>query len=443
LNKGRGIILIASLGLVLIAVVVGYERYFVQRQFGPSSLVGVFVSFALALMLSLTYFLLRTRWHEVVVRTWLIILSVSLTFIVVDLIAAAVLVKPLSPMLEPDAVRHHKLIPNTNSRIEQPEFSYIQHVNNLGLRGKETSLQTPQGHYRVLVLGDSFTMGKGVEDDQTFSALLETSFNLQKRCGATVVEVLNGGVDSYAPILSFLQLSRDLARLETDLVLLHLDLSDLLQEAVYRKEAVFDERGEIVAVPGRERSTLLSERLRFWIDQHTFFTRLLLFYVNRLFGYQDFTVQGMVMRANQELLKYTLANDQENRADQWSQIFDSITMIKRFVESRGGEFALVVYPWGHQVRETEWVPGRYTWIPKEAVVSDVYLDTVSNHAKERGIELINLFSAFRSYKGMKPLYFKQDMHWTPEGHKVMAQALEDYLIKTHLQQCGSSNTRVG
>lgn len=401
LNKGRGIILIASLGLVLIAVVVGYERYFVQRQFGPSSLVGVFVSFALALMLSLTYFLLRTRWHEVVVRTWLIILSVSLTFIVVDLIAAAVLVKPLSPMLEPDTVRHHKLIPNTNSRIEQPEFSYIQHVNNLGLRGKETSLQTPQGYYRVLVLGDSFTMGKGVEDDQTFSVLLETSLNLQKRCGATVVEVLNGGVDSYAPILSFLQLSRDLARLETDLVLLHLDLSDLLQEAVYRKEAVFDERGEIIAVPGRERSTLLSERLRFWIDQHTFFTRLLLFYVNRLFGYQDFTVQGMVMRANQELLKYTLANDQENRADQWNQIFDSITMIKRFVESRGGEFALVVYPWGHQVRETEWVPGRYTWIPKEAVVSDVYLDTVSNYAKERGIELINLFSSFRSYKGME------------------------------------------
>lgn len=149
-------------------------------------------------------------------------------------------------------------------------------------------------------------------------------------------------------------------------------------------------------------------------------------------GYRDFTVQGMVTRANPELLKYTLAGDQEDRTSQWDRLFESITMIKEIVEKRGQQFAMVVYPWGHQVRDTEWVPGRSHWISEGAVASDRYLEIVSHYARDRKVELVNVFPAFRSYKGQKPLYFKYDMHWTPEGHKVMASALEEYLLQTHL-----------
>lgn len=385
-----------------------------------------------ALMLAMTRSLLGTRWHEVVVRTWLLFLSITLTFAVVDVVAALVLVKPLSPLLVPDPVRHHKFVPNTNSRVEQPEFSYIQHVNNIGLRGEDTTFQKPPHHYRILMLGDSFTMGKGVEDDQTFSALLEKELNQEKTCGTAIVEVLNGGVDSYAPILSFFQLSGDLSQLEVDLVLLNLDVSDLLQETVYRKEATYDKEGRIIGVPGRERQKLLSEQIRSWIDQHTFFTRLILFYLNNLMGYRDFTVQGMVTRANPELLRYTLADDQEDRTSQWDRLFESIAMIKQVVEKRGQQFAVVVYPWGHQVRDTEWVPGRSYWISEGAVASDRYLETVAHYASGRKVELVNVFGAFRSYKGHKPLYFRYDMHWTPEGHKVMASAIKEYLLKTTL-----------
>jgi len=140
------------------------------------------------------------------------VLSIGFTFVVVDLVAGALLVKPLSPALSPDKLRDHKLVPNTDSRFEQPDFSYIQHVNNLGIRGKDSSFKKPSGHYRVLMLGDSFTMGKGVEDDQTFSALMQVSLNRRKACGDVAFEVLNGGVDSYAPVLSYLQLAGGLPR---------------------------------------------------------------------------------------------------------------------------------------------------------------------------------------------------------------------------------------
>ncbi|MEQ1794022.1 MAG: hypothetical protein ABL970_07505 [Nitrospira sp.] len=420
------VIMIATAGAI------AYERYFVQSEFGPSSLLGVSLLLFFALALTITLFSFGTRFHEVVTRVWLVGLSVVLTFVVVDLAAGVLLVKPLSPELSPDKIRHHKLVPNTDSRFEQPDFSYIQHVNNLGIRGKDSSFKKLSHHYRVLMLGDSFTMGKGMEDNQTFSALLEVSLNQQRVCESTTFEVLNGGVDSYAPVLSYLQLSGDLAPLEVDLVLLNLDLSDLLQEAAYRKEAVYDSTGEIIGVPGSKRPLLFNQRIRSWIDQHTFFTRLLLFHTNKWLGYQDLTVQGVVTRANPELLKYTLAEDKVNRDEQWAQIFGSIAKIKKLADERSTAFALVIYPWGHQVSETEWLPGRYNFIPEGATASDKYLDTIYQRSKQLGIELVDLFPAFRAYKGDAPLYFKYDMHWTAEGHKVAALALEKYLIESHL-----------
>ena len=424
---------------VAMAVAIVYERYIVQSEFGPSSLLGVSSLLLFALALTVTLCSFGTRFHERVIQAWLVVVSVGLTFVVVDLVAGVFLVKPLSPELSPDKIRHHKLVPNTDSRFEQPDFSYIQHVNNLGLRGKDSSFKRSPGRYRVLMLGDSFTMGKGMEDDQTFSALLEVSLNQRKACGATTFEVLNGGVDSYAPILSYLQLSGDLAPLEVDLILLNLDLSDLLQEAAYRKEAVYDSTGTIIGVPGSQRPLLFSQRIRAWIDQHTFLTRLLLFYINKWLGYQDFTVQGVVTRANPELLKYTLAEDTINRDEQWTQIFDSIARIKKFADERSIAFALVVYPWGHQISETEWVPGRYNFVPKGATVSDKYLDIIYQRSKQLGVELVSLFPKLRAHKGDAPLYFHYDMHWTVEGHKVVASALETYLVERHLARQCSSN----
>ncbi len=111
-------------------------------------------------------------------------------------------------------------------------------------------------------------------------------------------------------------------------------------------------------------------------------------------SYRDFTVQGMVTRANPELLKYTLADDQEDRTSQWDQLFESIAMIKEIVEKRGQQFAMVVYPWGHRVRDTEWVPGRSYWIPAGAVPSDRYLETVAHYARDRRVELVNVFQLF-------------------------------------------------
>ena len=70
------------------------------------------------------------------------------------------------------------------------------HVNELGLRGPETTLEKPPGVRRVAVLGDSIAFGYWVSDEQGFARQLERLLN-QAASGAGRVEVLNFGVPGY------------------------------------------------------------------------------------------------------------------------------------------------------------------------------------------------------------------------------------------------------
>jgi hypothetical protein len=417
--------------LVLTAIIIAvgvYERGFVKSNFGPALLSAMLILVVFFLCLLVTLLFYETRFRETVTRIWVIVISASMAFILLDIIAGYFLIKPLSPQLVPDRYRHHKLVPNTYSRFEQRDFSYIQRVNNMGLRGADIQIKKSPDHYRVLMLGDSFTMGKGVNDNQTFSVHLEKSLNQRREIfNGKTVEVLNAGVDSYAPILSFIQLTKDLEPLEPDMVVLNVDVSDLVQETVYRKQAIYGSNGEIIGVPGEARNKQLNERISTWTDRHLYFTRLVFFYSNKLFDYKEFTVRRLVTQANYEIAKHTLAEDTDKREDQWRNIFDSIWKMKKYCDDNGIKFILTIYPWGHQVNDKEWVPGRDNMIPRGATVSDKSVQRYQEFAINNKIQLLNLFPLFRSYNGNSALYFKYDNHMTSEGHRLMAEGFTQYL----------------
>src|SRR5687767_9932762 len=184
---------LALLSAILLSYL-GYERLFVQKSFGAAALVSFLVIGTFFLLVLLTWALYDTRHRGKMSGLWLAGLSTIGTFLVADLICGWILIKPLSPALVHDAYVHHRLVPDSWSRIEQPDFSYVQRVNKLGLRGKETTVEKPAGVVRILVLGDSFTMGKGVQDDETFAVLLEKALNERggSACPARKFEVLNG-----------------------------------------------------------------------------------------------------------------------------------------------------------------------------------------------------------------------------------------------------------
>ncbi len=84
----------------------------------------------------------------------------------------------------------YRLRPN----LETTVFGARATVNELGLRGRETTVAPAAGTFRVLVLGDSVVFGHRVEDDETLPEALARRLSAVR---GTPVEALNAGVQGY------------------------------------------------------------------------------------------------------------------------------------------------------------------------------------------------------------------------------------------------------
>ena len=203
----KKIISILTFFITIINIIFFYDRHTNNSSFGPTAMIIGLTLILLFLFFLISLILYETRYKGLVQKIYMIISSTLITFLVVEFIASYFLLQSLSPKIVPDEYRHHKLVPNTYSYFEQPDFSYIHRVNNFGLRGKDIDIEKSPNKYRIMMLGDSFTMGKGVEDDETFTVILNSLLNRNKFVSSVdTIEILNGGVDSYAPILSFIYL---------------------------------------------------------------------------------------------------------------------------------------------------------------------------------------------------------------------------------------------
>jgi hypothetical protein len=95
------------------------------------------------------------------------------------------------------------LRPGANGRHSSLEYDNNFKINSFGVRDDETSLDNPE----LVFLGDSFTMGWGVDQNQTYADLTE------KKLG---VKALNAGISSYGTyreMLLFSKIKRDSCKL--------------------------------------------------------------------------------------------------------------------------------------------------------------------------------------------------------------------------------------
>lgn len=96
----------------------------------------------------------------------------------------------------------------------------ILNTNSKGIRGKtEYEYQRTPGRQRIVVLGDSFTFGAEVADDQTYSHDLESSL--------PNTEVLNLGVQGYGHDQMLLYLQEEGVKYHPDIVILGFTYIDI------------------------------------------------------------------------------------------------------------------------------------------------------------------------------------------------------------------------
>jgi len=119
----------------------------------------------------------------------------------------------------------------------KPAIAYTATINSLGFRVPEVALPRAPGAFRILCLGDSYTFGAGVQDDQTWPWRLQEQVGREVR--GTSIEVINGGVAGFTILDERLLLEEKISSIEPTGVILEFtgnDISDLSKPVPIRKQ---------------------------------------------------------------------------------------------------------------------------------------------------------------------------------------------------------------
>jgi len=97
-------------------------------------------------------------------------------------------------------------------------------LNSWGFRSREFEVPKPRGRVRIVCLGDSWTFGANVDQDQAYPQRLEAL--LRRAYPATDAEVLNLGVFGYSSYQGLTLLRRHVQALQPDVVVIGFAMND-------------------------------------------------------------------------------------------------------------------------------------------------------------------------------------------------------------------------
>jgi hypothetical protein len=358
----------------------------------------------------------------------LALVSAAFAFVGFDLLLGRLWLAPSARLVSLDPMVHHRLQPGRHFVIWPKDYATWITVNADGYRGPERPRAKPAGVKRLWLSGDSFTLGKGVADDECFAALIEKRLNEH----GPRYEVLNGGVDSYAPLLEYLDLEARGFSFHPDLVVLAFDVSDLWQEEAYHRLARSGPDGAPVGVDGVRSLESIPRPVRVerWLRRHSYFWAWAL---RRLDEWDRTWERTAILEGRAAgALEYTFHEDQTPYEPQWRAVEESLGRVVHTCRERGIPFALVTYPWGHQVNATEWARGRRAaGMAEGRIAGQPGARRLSAFAARAGVPFLDMTDDFR-HAPSAPLYFREDMHWTAAGHRVAAASLYAFLVREGL-----------
>jgi len=320
--------------------------------------------------------------------------------------------------------------------------------NSRGLRSlREIPYEKPAGTKRVLILGDSFTWGMGVNDGDIISE------QLQRRAGEKF-EVINGSVIGYGTDQELLWLTEEGLKYKPDLVVLAFypwnDYEEISQSISYGyPKPFFGLEGDELVLGGvpvpdttetrrkgfNEPQTAFG-KLKKFLRHHThtypFFARLL----NSIPGIRRLFVRiGLAEEYTRALpgIPYKRINPDKVR-----ELSDAlIREIQRVSTGEAkAEFLFMLIP------IVEQDPGRTIGYEGDIDWDERYAENTRNSAwyeaftKKYGMRYLDLLPATRSshLQGIR-VYNpdKDDHHWSAAGHRMAADALYDRITKDMLQ----------
>lgn len=142
---------------------------------------------------------------------------------------------------------NHKWRPSLSAKIPA-RGSYFEIITNKEswLEKYEITKTKPLNVYRIFYLGDSTTQGV-VKWEKSMVNILEKKMN-QYYQGNPVIEIVNTGTSSYSTLIYYLLIRHKILQYSPDLVVINVDMTDIINDMLYRKRMVTDNQGSPVAV---------------------------------------------------------------------------------------------------------------------------------------------------------------------------------------------------
>ena len=284
-------------------------------------------------------------------------------------------------------------------------------INAKGLRGKEYPYERSEKK-RILVLGDSFVWGYGVEAKDRFTERLESLLGGR-------VEIVNAGVPGYGLDQYLLLLQQEGKKYKPDLVICAVntvDLFDIFQRVNhgYPKPYFTIKKGNLSPqnVPVPRRVSAGEKSKRFFVP-HAFVevtpypetNPFLQFLENHTLTYS--------------LLKRELGGNRESRERKELVIllFKALRDTSREMKA---DLAILLIPLSEDVRFKHNSP-LYRYL--------------ADFLTKSGYSIVDPHERLISLSQKEELYFlKSDKHWTPAGHRAIAELLYDFITQKGLDR---------
>jgi hypothetical protein len=319
------------------------------------------------------------------------------------------------PLYEYDPNLRWRLRSNMNIRFRTGEFDTHVITDGRGIRmeDKENVATVSQPEPDILVIGDSFAFGWGVEAREAFAERLGCSGKLR----ALSLGVPGYGLEQEAIVLKAV-LRREKPKLviaqtwPIDWDILNSDRMVVAEHYLLTGETVRRTSPSVIhlRIELMENSTLYGILTRFSSLSHHVFHR------NELLGGFGLDV-------------FKDGDQSEMIAGARSRAFSAISGMKAAADAEGVPFAVVVVPSAFQVYPERQKSMERAWGISGRLDAERPDRELESFAESRGIHLLDLLPAFRerASAGRQSLYFRADPHWTAEGHELAAEAIRDFL----------------
>jgi hypothetical protein len=301
------------------------------------------------------------------------------------------------------------------------EFKAKFEINELGLRDDPMSSPAkPAGVFRVLMLGDSFTMGYSVSRDDLFVDLLEHWWKAENRN----VDVINAGTWGYSTDQEVAWLMKEGAAFQPDLVLLFAYDNDIYWNGVGdymgKYKPMFSADGQL------ENKVLKDTTQHTWQDDWAI-TKTLGLGTKTSPAPEHFFMPGQrtIVKEHAALL----LDQPEFMTNPLARTRGALKAFKAECGKLGARAVLVPIP-SRSVVDAKHRAGAFSktlGLQPEQWSPDKPVETFLGLARELSIETLDPRTVLKAANAVEPIYYKVDWHLNPRGNRAFTVFLHEEL----------------